>query len=219
MPADRRNALNANSSDLVTYYDQLASRYDVCQRRWLRFAGGEAQAALEAAARTFISGRASLLDAGCGSGAFVRRLVADHIPPSEITLLDSSDAMLARCTDVPAQRIRGRLESLPFDDCAFDIVTCAWALETVLDMDLALSELCRVVRRGGLLCLTFCADQPSRSPSAWLMRKIVTWRGSGRFLPKDDVVETVRCRGDFRVTLVPSRGPAVTVLARRAEAR
>ena len=66
---------------------------------------------------------------------------------------------------------------MPFEDSEFDIVTCAWALETVPHPELALGELCRVVRPGGILCLAFCAKTLARDPAAWLMRQAIMWRG------------------------------------------
>ena len=68
---------------MVRIYGQLAPVYDVLHRRWLRFAGGEAQAALEAAVRIAISPRATLLDAGCGTGRFARAMLSEGMSPDE----------------------------------------------------------------------------------------------------------------------------------------
>jgi ubiquinone/menaquinone biosynthesis C-methylase UbiE len=201
--------------DLVSLYDRLAPDYDRLHRRWLRYAGGEAQAALEALVRAIATSDTELLDAGCGTGASARALIAEGMSPSGMTLLDPSDAMLARCADIPAAKVKGRLESLPFDDEKFDIVTCAWALETVPHPNLALKELCRVVRRGGVLCLTFCADMPARGLADGLMRHALMWRGTGQFLSLEHVVRTIVSSGEFEVRSVPSSGPAATLFARR----
>jgi ubiquinone/menaquinone biosynthesis C-methylase UbiE len=129
--------------------------------------------------------------------------------------LDPSEAMLARCADVAARRVNGRLEALPFEDGAFDIVTCAWALETAPDVTRAVHELCRVVRPGGVLLLAFCADAPAGAPAAWLMRQSILWRGAGRFLSRDRVVSAIDRFDGFTVRPVPAAGPAAAVLARR----
>lgn len=204
--------------DMAGLYDRLAPDYDRRHRRWLRHAGGEAQVALEASVRALAMPDTNLLDAGCGTGTFARALIAEGISPARVTLLDPSDAMLARCTDIPARQIKGRLEALPFDDGEFDIVTCAWALETVPHPDDALRELCRVVRPGGVLCLAFCANAPAREPAAWLMRQAIMWRGSGRFLSREHVIHTIRRSGEFEVRPVPNSGPAAAVLAKRMSA-
>lgn len=201
--------------DATGVYDRLASNYDRQHRRWLKHAGGEAQVALEATVRALLSPDTSLLDAGCGTGAFARTLVSERISPAHVTLLDPSGAMLARCADVPARQVRGRLEDLPFDDCEFDIVTCAWALETVPNSDVAIGELCRVVRPGGILCLIFCAKAPARNSAAWLMRQAIKWRGTGRFLSRQHVVQAIENVGGFDVRTVPNKGPAAALIARR----
>ena len=201
--------------DRIGLYDRLAHDYDRLHRRWLRHAGGEAQAALEAVVRVLAKPDANLLDAGCGTGAFVRALITEGMSPDRITLLDPSQAMLAYCSDIAARQIRGRLEAMPFEDGEFDIVTCAWALETVASPELALSELCRIVRRGGVLCTVFCADTPALALTDRLMRRALTRRGTGRFLSTSFVVNTIEnCRG-FEVRLLPCSGPAGALIARR----
>lgn len=204
--------------DGVDQYERLAPRYDRLHHRWLRYAGGEAQAALEALVRALATPNSTLLDAGCGTGKLARSLIAEGMPPNLMTLLDPSAAMLARCTDIPVPKIQGRLEALPFDDGAFDLVTCVWALETVPDPFLALTELCRVVRPGGALCLVFCADEPARGLADCLMRQALLYRGTGRFLSRTRLMHAIESFKEFGVCAIPSQGPASTLLARRAGA-
>ena len=205
-------------SDAVDLYDRLAPRYDKLHHRWLRHAGGEAQAALEGLVRALATPNSRLLDAGCGTGNLARRLIAEGMPPNLMTLLDPSAAMLARCADIPVPKIQGRLESLPFEDGTFDLVTCAWALETVPDPHLALSELCRVVRAGGALCLAFCADEPARGLADSLMRQALLFRGTGRFMSRSRLMQAIERFENFEVRAIPSHGPASTLLARRSDA-
>lgn len=204
--------------DRVDQYDRLASRYDRLHRRWLRHAGVEAQAALEALVRALSRPSSTLLDVGCGTGKLARALVAEGMSPDQMTLLDPSAAMLARCADIPAPKIRGRLEALPFEGEAFDLVTCVWALETVPDPYPALTELCRVVRAGGALCLAFCADEPARGLADSLMRQALLYHGTGRFLSRSRLVQAIESFGGFDVRVIPSHGPASTLLAMRSRA-
>lgn len=204
--------------DAVDLYDKLAPRYDKLHHRWLRHAGGEAQAALEGLVRALATPNSRLLDAGCGTGNLARRLIAEGMPPNLMTLLDPSAAMLARCADIPVPKIQGRLESLPFEDGTFDLVTCAWALETVPDPHLALSELCRVVRAGGALCLAFCADEPARGLADSLIRQALLFRGTGRFMSRSRLMQAIERFENFEVRAIPSHGPASTLLARRSGA-
>lgn len=205
-------------SDAVDLYDKLAPRYDKLHHRWLRHAGGEAQAALEGLVRALATPNSKFLDAGCGTGNLARALIAEGMPPNLITLLDPSAAMLARCADIPVPKIQGRLESLPFEDGTFDLVTCAWALETVPDPYLALTELCRVVRAGGALCLAFCADEPARGLADGLMRQALLFRGTGRFMSRSRLMQAFERFENFEVRAIPSHGPASTLLARRSGA-
>lgn len=202
--------------DGVDQYERLAPRYDRLHHRWLRHAGGEAQAALEALVRALATPNSKLLDAGCGTGKMARTLISEGMPPHLITLLDPSAAMLARCADISVPKMQGRLEALPFDDDAFDLVTCVWALETVSNPFLALTELCRVVRPGGALCLAFCADEPARGLFDCLMRQTLLFRGTGRFLSRSRLMQAIEGFNGFEVRAIPSHGPASTVLARRA---
>lgn len=202
-------------TDLAGFYDRLAPDYNRLHRRRLRHAGGEAQAALEATVRALASPRTALLDAGCGTGAFARQLITEGLEMARMTLLDPSEAMLARCDGIPAQRRKGGLENLPFPDSSFDIVTCAWALETVAGTDRALSELCRVVRPGGVLCLAFCSEKPVHGPSHWLTRQAMLLRGGGRLLCEHRVIDAITGRGGFDVRSLPCAGPASALIARR----
>jgi ubiquinone/menaquinone biosynthesis C-methylase UbiE len=205
-------------SDGVGLYNKLAPHYDKLHKRWLRHAGGEAQAALEGLVRALATPSSKFLDAGCGTGNLARALIAEGMSPNLMTLLDPSAAMLSRCADIPVPKLQGRLESLPFEDGAFDLVTCAWALETVPDPNLALTELCRVVRPGGALCLAFCADEPARGLSDCLMRQALLFRGTGRFLSRSRLMRAIESFDGFEVCAIPSHGPASTVLARRTGA-
>ena len=206
----------ANPNDgMVNLYDRLAPVYDKLHQRWLRMSGGEAQAALEAAVRVAMSPKSRLLDAGCGTGRFARCLLAEGVTPEQITLLEPSRAMLAHCADLPVEKTPGRLEAMAFHDASFDIATCAWALETVPEPYAALGELCRVLRPGGLLCLTFCAEKPSRSVLDWVMQMRLVSRGTGQFLSIPRIEAGLRQEMNCDVRVIPSSGPAATLIARR----
>ncbi|MDX8346960.1 methyltransferase domain-containing protein [Cognatiyoonia sp. IB215446] len=196
-------------------YERLAPTYDQLHQRWLRFSGGEAQAALEAAVRVAMNADTTLLDAGCGTGRFARRLLSEGVRPEQITLLDPSWAMLAHSADLPVEKTRGRFEALPFAAASFDIVTCAWAIETVFEPSDAVDELCRVLRPGGLLCLTFCAEKSERSILDRIMQARLAYRRTGRFLDIDTIKAQVSRAMNCDVQILPSSGPAATLIARR----
>jgi SAM-dependent methyltransferase len=82
----------------------------------------------------------TLLDVGCGRGYFLSRV--DALGRYETHGCDLLD-------DVPiqGQYHRGSVESLPFADRQFDIVTCHHTLEHIRYLDRAIAELKRVARR------------------------------------------------------------------------
>lgn len=89
------------------------------------------------------------LDVGCGAGASTAALLphADHVIG-----VDPFPDMLrhARRLVPDARFVQGRLESLPFERETFDLVAAAGAINYA-DLDLALSELARVLKPGGWL--------------------------------------------------------------------
>jgi ubiquinone/menaquinone biosynthesis C-methylase UbiE len=104
----------------------------------------------------------TILDVGSGAGDVAVALVNDaqrRGATVRVTCLDTSDQMLAvarRATgDHPVLAfVRGNGESLPFDDGAFDLVTCTLALHH-FEPDAArslLRELRRVARIAPLVC-------------------------------------------------------------------
>lgn len=126
--------------DTASIFDKPAPDCDRLHRRWLRHAGGEAQAALRATVRAIVTQDTKSFHVGCGTGAFTRALIAGGLSPERMTLLDPSDAVLARCADIPVMKVTGRLEALPFEGGEFNVVTCAWALETIPQPEVALSH-------------------------------------------------------------------------------
>lgn len=87
----------------------------------------------------------SLLDVGCGSGWFTRRLAALGLA---VTGLDIDPAMLAhaRREDPGTGYVQADALALPFRDAAFDSVVSVTALCFVPDWRRALAEMARVAR-------------------------------------------------------------------------
>ena len=86
-----------------------------------------------------------LLDAGCGSGRWMR-LLAER--GATVVGCDLSRPMLLRATGAVA---RASVGSLPFADAAFDGLVSGLVLGHVPDLTDALVELARVTRPGGWL--------------------------------------------------------------------
>jgi ubiquinone/menaquinone biosynthesis C-methylase UbiE len=99
-----------------------------------------------------------LLDAGCGPGMMVRRLLDRRPGDFRITASDRSKTMIdevAACTS-DAEQVElavANVEDMPFDDKRFDLVLAMGVLE-YSDTPRALREIARVTRPGGLVVVT-----------------------------------------------------------------
>lgn len=94
------------------------------------------------------------LDAGCGAGLL--GLLASY-RGAYVAAFDASPALLdiARKRLPPAADVReGELESLPYDDATFDVVTAVNSVFFAEDTARAIRELWRVVKPGGRVIVT-----------------------------------------------------------------
>ena len=200
----------------VDLYDGIAPAYDRLHARFLRSVGGSAQSALEGAVTALLRPGLSVLDAGCGTARLGRQLSVAE-PSIDLTLLDAAPAMLHRSRHLAARRVHGSLDALPFANVSFGLTVCAWAIETVPDVNAALAELTRVTAPGGHLCLAFCADVPNGTLIDRLMVNAVQARGTGRFLDPAEIVATLRRNPAWHVRRVSCPGPAAVIVAERVQ--
>lgn len=92
-----------------------------------------------------------VLDAGCGKGRFARVLKQRH-PAAELWGMDLSEQMLKYVPEEIRTRA-GSLTAIPFDDAAFDAVYATESLEHAVEIERAVSELCRVLKPGGRIVI------------------------------------------------------------------
>ena len=93
------------------------------------------------------------LDAACGTGRHAKHLVdLGH----RVVGVDSSPEMLEKArAAVPQAEFRpSELTSRAVESASVEVAVCALALEHVLDLELAIAELARVVRPGGTIVLS-----------------------------------------------------------------
>jgi malonyl-CoA O-methyltransferase len=149
-----RKLFGRSPLDPHSAYQLWASTYDDAKDNALLFA--EEQAMMPLLRGISLTGK-QVLDAGCGTGRYLRELQEAH--PNTIAAVDFSDKMLERAKQkvsgaVPVSFHHTTLEHLPFPDSSFDVILCTLVLGHVRDLGGAIGELARVLRPGGEILLS-----------------------------------------------------------------
>jgi len=99
----------------------------------------------------------ALLDVGCGPGTITADL-AERVAPGRVTAIDASGGILAQARSYAEERGLttvdfqvGDVHALDFPDATFDVVHAHQVLQHVADPVLALREMRRVCRPGGVV--------------------------------------------------------------------
>lgn len=105
-----------------------------------------------------------VLDAGCGTGNQLWRFRERGyrcvgVDLSRYALRRAADRLRAAGLAEGVELCESPLESLPFRDGSFDVVHCRGVLMHIPDWRAALTELCRVVRPGGVLVVIEANDR------------------------------------------------------------
>jgi malonyl-CoA O-methyltransferase len=104
----------------------------------------------------------SALDAGCGSGRYLREL---RERGANAIGIDLSEAMLARAREVTTSVARADICALPLDSMTVDVIVCGLALGDVADLEIAVGEMARVLRPGG--CVVYSVVHPVGRAKGW----------------------------------------------------
>jgi ubiquinone/menaquinone biosynthesis C-methylase UbiE len=92
-----------------------------------------------------------VLDVGCGKGRFLR-VFREREPSAEYWGLDISEEML-RSVPPEIHTRQGSMTELPFEDGFFDAAYATESLEHAVEIDRAISEMCRVMKPGGRIAI------------------------------------------------------------------
>ena len=118
----------------------------------------------------------TVVDAGCGTGRYLRELQALGASPIG---LDLSAPMLARARAITRRLARANLCAWPIDSGSVDVIVCGLALGDIPNLDVALAEMARVLRPGG--CLVYSVVHPVGGPNRWSR----TFQAGGRHVAID----------------------------------
>jgi ubiquinone/menaquinone biosynthesis C-methylase UbiE len=126
-----------------------------------------------------------VLDVGCGKGRFAR-VFQEREPAAEIWGLDISEEML-RFVPAGIHTRAGSMTELPFEDGFFDAAYATESLEHAVEIEKAVSEICRVVKPGGRIAII---DKNARQ---WGKLKTPEWE---RWFTREELERLLRrhCR-------------------------
>jgi SAM-dependent methyltransferase len=170
----------------------------------------------------------TVLDLGCGNGAYLRRLAARPTPPSRLLGLDLSRGMLADLTGnwpaglPPPGLAVADARALPLPDASVDVALAMHMLYHVPDIARAVAEVRRVLRPGGVLLAATngqahlheldMAETTDQPPPA-------LFSGGARFTLENGAAwlqtafATVERRDAFSTLVVPDPAPVVRYVA------
>ena len=178
----------ATTSKAQELFSPLGSRYE----RWARILslGQDSRWRRHMISRLGVAAGSSALDVAAGTGSITRLLEERG---AAVVSLDQSSGMLAAAVDRGATGVLATGEALPFGDETFDTVTFGYLLRYVGDVAGCMSELTRVLRRGGWIGMVeFGRPRGAWRPLWWLYTRVGLpglgmvagpgWYRVGRFL-------------------------------------
>jgi 2-polyprenyl-6-hydroxyphenyl methylase/3-demethylubiquinone-9 3-methyltransferase len=108
------------------------------------------------------------LEVGCGGGIMCEEIAltgfqTSGIDPAEKSIAIARKHAIEKSLSINYQIASG--ENLPFENHTFDVVFCCDVLEHVRDLNRVISEISRVLKKGGI----FFYDTINRTPFSWLI--------------------------------------------------
>jgi ubiquinone/menaquinone biosynthesis C-methylase UbiE len=178
----------------------LGELWDAHVLPWLVERACRSHEILEERRRVIPRASGQVLELGVGSGLNLG--LYDAAKVVGLVGLDPSEPLLARArarlaqAKVPVELVRGVAERLPFDAGRFDCVVVTYTLCSVEAPALALGELGRVLRPGGLVLFIEHGLAPGPAEARWQRRITPLWRRVGGNCHLDrDVVRSFESAG------------------------
>ncbi len=187
------------------YYDDFSARYEA--KRGGRDPGGyhDLLDELEAGLVERYGKGLDVLEVGCGTGLLLDRFAAFA---RKVSGIDLSPGMLKLARERGHDVREGSATALPFGDASFDVSCSFKVLAHVKEIDLALSEMTRVVRRGGHVIAEFYNPWSLRGLAKRLgpAGAISHGRDESEVFTRFDAPWTVRAMAPRGTRFVASRG-------------
>ena len=143
----------------------------------------------------------TILDVGCGNGSFTQ-VVSARFPSSKITAIDTSGPKFSSSDNMAF--VKGSVEQLAFASESFDLVFTVLSLHHWREKDKGISEIYRVLKKGGRLIIgdPLLEDWMSNRILGWLMQVL----DGGTFTDEKRVSEYLKTAGfgDVGISLVPN---------------
>ncbi len=146
---------STDSTEVMRQYDEMAPAYDeTLLSEW----GYRAPAIAAELLARYVGLQSTILDVGCGTGltgSKSQRVGFETIHGTDISMPSLENAA---SKGTYRSLVRANLlEPLPFSDNTFDAAICVGVLSYITG-DILFRELCRVVRKGGILLLSHRTD-------------------------------------------------------------
>ncbi|RAX54024.1 bifunctional demethylmenaquinone methyltransferase/2-methoxy-6-polyprenyl-1,4-benzoquinol methylase [Helicobacter sp. 16-1353] len=151
---------DSNKQDnIVSMFDDIAKNYDIANRilslgvdtRWRKEACSKAIKLLQHKAESNLQ----IVDVACGTGDMILNWLR-YTNNANITGIDPSINMLNIAKEkLPKDimLIKGEAKKLDIPSKSIDLLSIAYGLRNVVDMDMALNEFTRVLKNGGVLVI------------------------------------------------------------------
>ncbi|MEA1980484.1 MAG: bifunctional demethylmenaquinone methyltransferase/2-methoxy-6-polyprenyl-1,4-benzoquinol methylase UbiE [candidate division Zixibacteria bacterium] len=151
-----------NREKVWEMFNKISSRYDLLNRM-LSF-GQDIRWRKKVSSYISKDKKQHLLDLATGTGDLMLTIVKDNKSVIQAVGLDMADKMLLigqkkisdSGLDNKIQMVRGNVENIPFESESYDIVTIAFGIRNVVDLQKSLNEIFRVTKNNGqVLILEF----------------------------------------------------------------
>ncbi|NJD54614.1 MAG: geranylgeranyl reductase family protein [Candidatus Methanoperedens sp.] len=151
--------LKTRPQDVQEMYDSMADQYNSYASLWKNTLGKGVWKYFEDLLQKNIKDGATVLDAGTGTGETIRATL-NNSNPSKVVGIDISKGMLKIAREqIKDKRVSFKVQdistTLPYPDESFDVVTCAWALETLKEPKKTVAEFLRVIKEDGYVIYAF----------------------------------------------------------------